>query len=302
MTLQQLIYVVTVAQTGSVNKAAQELFLAQSSLSASIRNLEEEIDFQIFRRTNRGIQVTTEGEEFLGYARQIVDQYHLAEERFVLKKETKKSFSVSSQHYTFVVSAFIELARQFRPDEYDLGIYECKTGEIIENVRNFKSELGILYLDDFNEEILQRIFMENGLEFEELFPCRIFAYISSKHPLAGRESLTLEDLEPYPCLSFDQGSSQAFYLAEEVFSMHNYRQSIKTSDRGTMLNLMTGLDGYTLCSGIICTDLNGEGYTVIPLDSDKVMHVGYIHRKDSTISSLGKRYIELLAAYRENVL
>ncbi len=302
MTLQQLIYVVTVADKGSMNKAAQELFLAQSSLSASIQNLEEEIQITLFARSNRGIRVTTEGEEFLGYARQIVNQYRLTEEKFVLKKQAKKNFSVSSQHYTFAVSAFIELAKQFGPDEYDFGIYECKTSEIIDNVRNMKSELGVVYLDDFNEEILGRIFLENGLEFTELFGCRTFAYLSSAHPLADRESLTLEDLEPYPCLSFEQGNSQAFYLAEEVFSMYHYRQSIKTSDRGTMLNLMTGLNGYTLCSGIICEDLNGSGYTVIPLQSDKIMRVGYIHRKDSAISPLGQKYIEELIKYKTYVL
>ncbi len=302
MTLQQLTYVVTVAEKGSMNKAAQELFLAQSSLSTGIQNLEEEIGLELFYRTNRGIRITPEGEEFLNYARQIVEQFRLTEKKFVEKKQTKKSFSVSSQHYTFVVSAFIDLASCFGPDEYDFGIYECKTSEIIENVRNMRSELGIIYLDDFNEEMLGRTLEDNGLIFEELFPCRTFAYLSAGHPLAKREKVTLEDLEPYPCLSFDQGSDQALYLAEEVFSTYDYRQRIRTSDRGTMLNLMTGLNGYTLCSGIICEDLNGPGYTVIPLDTDKIMHVGYIRRRDSALSHLARLYIEKLRKYQKNIL
>lgn len=227
MTLQQLIYAVTVADQTSMNRAAQALFLSQSSLSASIHNLEQEIGLTIFRRTNRGVSPTPEGEEFLLYARQIVNQYRLAEEKYIYKKESKKSFSVSSQHYTFAVKAFIEMAKRFGPDQYALGIYECKTAEILENVRNYKSELGVLYIDDFNGEILQKLMADNGLEFTELFTCNTYVFLAASHPLANRESLSLEDLEPYPCLSFDQGSNQAFYLAEEVYSTYHYRQIIK---------------------------------------------------------------------------
>ena len=206
MTLQQLIYAVTIADQSSMNRAARTLFLSQSSLSASIHHVEEEIGLTIFRRTNRGVSLTPEGEEFLLYARQIVNQYRLAEEKYIYKKEAKKSFSVSSQHYTFAIKAFIEMAKRFGPDQYALGIYECKTAEILENVRNYKSELGVLYIDDFNEEILRRLFADNGLEFTELFTCNTYVFLAANHPLARRESLSLEDLEPYPCLSFDQGS------------------------------------------------------------------------------------------------
>lgn len=302
MTLQQLTYVVTVAEASSVNKAAQSLFLSQSSLSASIQNLEHELGFAIFHRTNRGVTVTPEGEEFLIYARQIVNQYRLTEEKFVLKKETKKSFSVSAQHYTFAVKAFIEMAKQFQPEQYAFGIYECKTAEIIENVRSYKSELGVLYMDDFNTEILQRLFADNALEFTELFPCKTYVFLAASHPLAQRDSVALEDLQPYPCLSFDQGESQSFYLAEEVYSTWHYRQVIKASDRATLLNLMVGLHGYTLCSGILCEDLNGTDYRVIPLQSDKIMHIGYIRRRGSYLSRLGEIYIDELKKCNVNVL
>ena len=214
MTLQQLTYCIAIADANSINQAAQSLFISQSSLSTSIRKLEQEIGITIFRRTNRGVKVTPEGEEFLVYARQILDQYRLAEEKYVEKKDVKKSFSVSSQHYTFAVKAFIELAKQFSIDEYAFGIYECKTAEIIENVKSYKSELGVLYIDDFNRDILMKILDENELDFTELFRCSTYVFLAKSHPLSYRETLSLEDLEPYPCLSFDQGQSQAFYLAE----------------------------------------------------------------------------------------
>ena len=302
MTLQQLTYCIAIADADSINQAAQSLFISQSSLSTSIRKLEEEIGISIFRRTNRGVRVTPEGEEFLVYARQILNQYRLAEEKYIEKKDVKKSFSVSSQHYTFAVKAFIELAKQFSIDEYAFGIYECKTAEIIENVRSYKSELGVLYLDDFNRDILMKILDENDMDFTELFRCSTYVFLAKSHPLSGRESLSLEDLEPYPCLSFDQGQNQAFYLAEEVYSTYHYRQIIKASDRATLLNLMVGLNAYTLCSGILCEELNGTDYQVIPLRSDKIMHIGYISRRDAMISDLGRIYIEELGKCSTDVL
>ncbi len=302
MTLQQLTYAVTVAQQASMNRAAQTLYLSQSSLSASIQNLEQEIGLTLFSRTNRGVTVTPEGEEFLLYARQIVEQYRLTEEKYVLKKETKKSFSVSAQHYTFAVKAFIEMAKQYRLEQYAFGIYECKTAEILENVRSYKSELGVLYLDDFNREILLRLIAESGLEFTELFPCRTFVFLAAAHPLAAQPSIAMEELAPYPCLAFDQGRDQAFYLAEEVYSTYHYRQVIKASDRATLLNLMIGLNGYTLCSGILCEDLNGTDYRAVPLRSDKIMHIGYVRRKGSTVSPLGALYIAELKKCSVNVL
>lgn len=302
MTLQQLTYAVTVAENGSMNKAAQALFISQSSLSASVQNLEKEIGVTIFHRTNRGVSITPQGEEFLIHARQIVNQYRLTEETYVLKKESRKNFSVSAQHYTFAIKAFIEMAKQFHLDQYAFGIYECKTAEIIENVRSYKSELGVIYIDDFNEEILQRLLADNGLEFTELFRCSTYVFLAAAHPLAQRESLSMEDLEGYPCLSFDQGNNQSFYLAEEVYSTYHYRQIIKASDRATLLNLMIGLDGYTLCSGILCEDLNGTDYRVIPLQSNKIMRIGYIKRQGCEISHLGLIYIDELQKCNVNIL
>ena len=302
MTIQQLIYAVTIAGCHSMNKAAQVLFLSQSSLSVSVQNLEEELGISLFRRTNRGVSTTPEGEEFLIYARQLVHQYHLTEEKFIQKKKSRKSFSVSSQHYSFAVKAFIEMAKHFRLDQYAFGMYECKTAEILENVRKYKSELGILYLDDFNRESLLRLFEDNDLVFTELFSCGVYVFLAGRHPLAGREILTMEELEPWPFLSFDQGENETFYLSEEVYSTWQYRQLIRASDRATFLNMMVGLNGYTLCSGILCEDLNGTDYCTVPLDTDKKMHIGYIRRRDSEISELGRLYIDELLKCDAHIL
>ena len=298
MTLTQLRYVIAIANAGSMNEAARNLFISQPSLSSTVKDLEEEIGVELFRRSNRGIFVTPEGEEFLGYARQVVEQYELMESKYISKKPSKKKFSVSTQHYTFAVDAFVELVKQFGMDEYEFAIHETKTYSVIENVKNFKSEIGILYLNDFNSKILTKLFHEFNLEFHELLKCSIYVYMWKGHPLADREEIELSELLEYPCLSFEQGEYNSFYFAEEVLSTYEYKRLIKADDRATFLNLMVGLNGYTLCSGIICEKLNGSEYCAVRLKSDEVMTIGSLARKGAPISSLGKKYLEEISKYK----
>lgn len=298
MTLTQLRYVIAIANAGSMNEAARTLFISQPSLSSAVKDLEEEIGVELFRRSNRGIFVTPEGEEFLGYARQVVEQYELMESKYISKKPSKKKFSVSTQHYTFAVDAFVELVKQFGMDEYEFAIHETKTYSVIENVKNFKSEIGILYLNDFNSKILTKLFHEFNLEFHELLKCSIYVYMWKGHPLTDREEIELSELLEYPCLSFEQGEYNSFYFAEEVLSTYEYKRLIKADDRATFLNLMVGLNGYTLCSGIICEKLNGSEYCAVRLKSDEVMTIGYLARKGAPISSLGKKYLEEISKYK----
>lgn len=302
MTLAQLRYAITVAGASSMNEAARKLFISQPSLSAAIKELEEEVGVELFKRTNRGISVTLEGEEFIGYARQVVEQYNLIESKYILKENTKKKFGVSMQHYTFAVKAFVEMVKQFGMDEYEFEIHETKTYDVIEDVKNCKSEIGILYLNDFNKKVLTKLFHESAVEFHELLKCHIYVYLWKGHPLASKEEITLEELEEYPCLSFDQGNNNSFYFAEEVLSTYHYKQLIRANDRATLLNLMVGLNGYTLCSGIICEELNGSDYCAVRLRSDESMTIGYLSRKGVTISSLGKKYIEELSKYKDKAL
>lgn len=301
MTLQQLQQIITIADSGSMNEAAKKMFISQPSLSAAVKELEKEIGIGIFVRSNRGIVITPEGEEFLGYARQIIEQYQLLEKRYIEKK-TKKKFSVSMQHYTFAVKAFVEMVKKVGMEEYDFAIHETRTWDVIENVRYFKSELGVLYLNDYNALIMQKIFKENGLEFTELFQCETYVYLWSGHPLANQKQISMKELEEYPCLAFDQGKNGAAYFAEEMKSTYDYKRIIHADDRATLLNLMVGLNAYTLCSGIICEELNGPDYRAIPLVETEKMRIGYIKRKGARISPMGEIYIQELEAYGETLL
>lgn len=302
MTLTQCKYAVTVAEAGSMNEAARLLFISQPSLSAAIRELEDETGTELFLRTNRGIALTPEGEEFIGYARMLLEQYQLMESKYIAKEKTKKKFSVSMQHYTFAVSAFVELVKQFGMDEYEFAVHETKTYDVIDDVKNFRSEIGILYVNDFNQKVLYKLFWDCGLEFHELLRCGIYVYLWKGHPLANQELISLEDLREYPCLSFDQGAHGSFYFAEEVLSTYEYKRIIKANDRATLLNLMIGLNAYTLCSGIICEELNGSDYCAVKLDSNEVMTIGYLARKGTKISRIGQQYLAEISKFRDKGL
>ena len=302
MTIQQIKYAVTVAECCSMNKAADELFISQPSLSGAIKDLEEEIGIDIFIRNNRGVTVTIEGNRFLAYGRQLLEQYQMISEEYIEKKAGKKKFSVSMQHYSFAVKAFVEVVKQLDMEEYELAVIETKTFEVIENVKNYISEIGVLFVNKFNNKVLNKYFKDNNLEFIKLFDCNTYVYLWQNHPLANHEIITMDDLEDYPCLSFEQGKNNSFYLAEEVLSDYQYKRVIKANDRATMLNLMVGLNGYTLCSGIISEDLNGNDYRAVPLESEEIMTIGYAKKKGMSLSLIGKLYIEELLKYKKMVL
>lgn len=302
MTITQLRYVITVATSTSMNEAARKLFISQPSLSTSIKELEQEIGIDIFIRSNRGIGLTPAGEEFIGYAKQVVQQYELIENKYVSGEKQKRHFSVSSQHYAFAVDAFAKMVEQFGMDEYEFAMYETRTADVIQDVKNFKSEIGILYVNDFNRQVLTKLFDENGLEFHPLLECGIYAYIWKGHPLATKEKVTLEELNEYPCISFEQGRDNSFYFAEEMLATYKYNQLIRVSDRATGLNLLIGLNGFTLCSGILCENLNGSEHCAVKLDNNEVMTVGYLVRKGMTISPLGEKYIEEILKFKDQGL
>lgn len=302
MTLAQLKYAVCAAGENSLNGAAKKLYISQPSLSNAISALENEIGIKIFNKLKTGITLTVEGEEFIGYARQVLEQYELLDAKYISRKEAKKKFSVSMQHYTFAVNAFIETIQEYGMDTYEFEVYEDTTYAVIENVRNCKSELGVLYLNDFNEKILQKLFDEYGLAFHPLFDCGLYVYMWKNHPLAKQNKISIEELMEYPCLSFAQGGHNSFYFAEEVLSTLPYKKLIKASDRATLLNLMVGINGYTLCSGILCEELNGSDYVAIKLDSEETMTIGYIARKDSRLSHIGASYLSALEKFKDKAM
>ena len=291
-----------IAQQQSIHKAAQSLFVSQPSLSSAVKDLEEEYGIQLFMRSNRGIKLTPEGEEFLIYAKQMLDHYQLMEERYKGEKHIKEKFSVSMQHYTFAVEAFMKVAREHDMDDYEFAVYETKTCDVIENVASQKSEIGVIYMNDFNEKIIQKMLRERELTFIDLFECGIYVYLWKNHPLANRKEIDFNDLEKYPCLCFEQGVNNSFYFAEEVFSTYDYKKIIRAYDRATLLNLMVGMNGYTLCSGIICEELNGSEYCAIPFVTDEKMRIGYIKNKKFPLTRIAGKYIEELKKYEINVL
>jgi len=294
MTLQQLRYAAGVARYGSFNEAASRLFISQPSLSAAIRDLEGEIGIRIFARTSRGVNVTSEGAEFLAYARQVLEQTELLETRYRDAKPQRRLFSVSTQHYAFAVNAFVDLIRDLGAEEYEYTLRETRTHEIVDDVRNLRSEIGILYLNDFNSKVLRKLFAEGALVFTPLFTALPHVFISAHHPLARRKSVTLDDLADYPCLSFEQGEYNSFHFSEEIQSTLVHRKSIKVSDRATLFNLLIGLNGYTISTGVLTADLNGNAIVPVPLELDEEITVGYVVHKSVSLSSAGTLYLEKL--------
>ena len=299
MTLTQLHYLMVIAETNSLNKAAEQLYMPQPSLTSAMKELERELGITLFYRSGRGVTLTGDGAEFLLYAKQLYGQYENILEKYGRGGSYKKKFGVSTQHYSFAVKAFVDVAKQFDMSKYEFAIRETMTAAVISDVSTMKSEIGVLYLCDFNRKSMKKLLNSASLEFHHLIDCQAYVYIWKGHPLAKESSITFEQLKDYPCLSFEQGDNSSFYLSEEILSTNEYSQMIRANDRATMLNLMVGLNGYTLCSGIICEELNGSDYLTVPFEDDErnqnsVMEIGYVTRKNSTLSRIGGLYVEEL--------
>ena len=297
MTLQQLKYVITVAETGTITEAANQLFISQPSLTNAIHELEKEMNIVIFNRTNKGISLSKEGEGFLGYARQVLEQVAMLEDKYKGNGGGKKQFCVSTQHYSFAVNAFVDLIKEYGQEEYDFSLRETQTYEIIEDVARLRSEIGILFLNDFNEAVINKILKSYDLEFHLLFIAKPHVFISRSHPLAEKKVITNQELETYPYLSFEQGEHNSYYFSEEIFSESERKKNIRVRDRATLFNLLIGLNGYTVCSGVIDKKLNGSEIIAVPLADESDMRIGYITHRKGIISRLGNSYLEALMKY-----
>ena len=297
MTLTQLKYVITVANEGSISEAAKELFISQPSLTNAVKELENEMGITIFNRTNKGVSLSPEGDEFLAYARQVMGQVELLEDKYKKVEERSSRFCVSCQHYSFAVSAFVDVIKEYGADKYDFTLRETQTHEIIEDVAKLKSEVGVLYFSKHNEKVLSKIIRKNDLVFTEFYQADIHVFISNKHPLADKEYVTLKDLENYPYLSFEQGEYNSFYFSEEILNSIDRKKNIKVRDRATLFNLVVGLDGYTVSSGVISNELNWGNIIAKPLKLDEKMRIGYVTKKGIALSKYAKSYIEGLHKY-----
>lgn len=302
MTIQQLHYAITISETGSFNKASEILYVAQPSLTSSMKELEKELGISIFHRSGRGVTLTNDGVEFVLYARQLYQQYESLLQKYGKLGTLKKKFGISTQHYSFAVKSFVVMVKKFNTAEYEFAIRETKTKEVIDDVSTGKSEIGIIYLSNFNRMAITKLLHTKDLEFHELTACDAYVYLWKGHPLADCKAIRFEQLNEYPCLSFEQGDNSSFYFAEEILSTNEYARTIKANDRATMLNLMIGLNGYTLCSGIICEELNGSDYIAVPFeheDSETAdrMVIGYITKKNMPLSRMGELYIAEIKQY-----
>ena len=297
MTLQQLRYVTMVAETGTITEAANRLYISQPSLTNAIHELEKEMNIVIFNRTNKGISLSREGEDFLGYARQILEQAAILEDKYKGNGGGKKQYCVSTQHYSFAVNAFVDLIKEYGQDEYDFSLRETQTYEIIEDVARLRSEIGILFLNDFNEAVINKILKSYDLEFHQLYVAKPHVFISRKLPLAGKDRIINEELEEYPYLSFEQGEHNSFYFSEEVFAAVERKKNIRVRDRATLFNLLIGLNGYTVCSGVIDKKLNGKDIIAVPLADENDMRIGYITHRKGMLSRLGNTYLEAIKKY-----
>ncbi|MGI6117725.1 MAG: LysR family transcriptional regulator [Bilifractor sp.] len=302
LTLQQLRYAVAVAEAGSISQAAEKLFISQPSLSAAIQEIEKSVGRMLFKRTPRGMQLTADGAEFLGYARQVLQQMDMLEANYSSAQHVRKRFSVSTQHYTFAANAFVELVKNADYPTYEFSLLEGRTSEIIENVHNMKSELGILYLSSFNESVIRKVLAENGLTFTSLFTAAPHVFLCRTHPLAGRAEVTIAELDDYPYITYDQGLDNSFYFSEELLSTRQVKKHIIVSDRAALVNFLIGLNAYTISTGIFPAYLHGEDIISVPLDVEEHMEVGYIQNRHAVASPLGGLYIEALRKIADDIV
>lgn len=294
MTIKQLKYIIAVADAGSITEASKKIFIAQPSLTASIQELEKEYNITIFSRSKKGIKLTNEGEEFLGYARQVLDQLNLIDERYTGTSLSKQRFCVSSQHYSFAVEGFVELLKKYGGKKYEFHMRETQTYDIIDDVTHLRSEIGILYINDFNKTIIEKTLRDNNLSFTSLFKTTPHVFVGKDSPLAKKKTLTLDDLKPYPRLSYEQGSHNSFYFSEEILSTVDCDKELIVKDRATLFNLLIGMNGYTICSGVISEELNGPNIVARPLNVEDYMDIGYILPNSTRISNLTSEYISIL--------
>ena len=301
MTIIQLKYVIALANASSMREAASKLFVSQPALSATIRELEEELGIKIFERNNKGIALTNEGREFLTYAKQAVSQYQVIEDRYVESERDKVHFSVSMQHYVFAVKAFLNAIREFSYSKYTYSVQETKTDEVLINVRDLKSEIGIISYSKGNENIFRKLFREYGLSFHPLMVRDTYAYLWKDHPLADREEISLEDLKEYPCISFDQSSESEFYLSEEALGEYDFVKRIKSNDRATSMEIMAGMNGFSIGTGIMTESVAiSNDLVCIKLKEDDPLTIGYIIRTGNALSDIGQRYVEELEKYKDS--
>ncbi len=300
MNINQLKYVITIANTPSIRDAATKLFVSQPALSSSIHDLEDELGILLFERSNKGVRLTDAGREFLIYAKKVVGQYEILEDRYLAGDKEKERFSVSTQHYNFAITSFANVLKRFSPEKFEFMIHETKTMDVLEHVKEMRSEVGVVSYSGSNYTLIKKLLKEYQLDFVPLMRRETYAYVWKESKLAREKVISLEDLKDYPCVSFDQGDNDHFYLNEEAMGDYDFQKMIRSDDRATTMELIAQLGGYSIGSGMLAEE-NAilRGLVSIKLKEEDPLIIGYITRKGGTLSKYGLAYIDELATYKE---
>ena len=288
MNFQQCRYVQAIAETGSFSQASKKLFVTQPNLSASIKDLEEELGVQLFVRSNTGARLTDDGNDFVKYAKRIIGELDLLESRY--QQSFRKSFTVASHHYDFLSLPLTQVAQDFGDDYQEFHLIETTTKKILESVDNFESDLGIIYLDADNRHILEKSLANQDLTFTSLgeFPTRIF--LRRGHPLADREVLRQKDLEGYPQVRFRQEKS-GLHFDEDTLEVLDNQTIMYSNDRGTVMNLLTASDAYASGLGIVNSFIK-EQIVLIPLADSPVHTLGYVTNNKRKSTPILEAFVE----------
>lgn len=292
MTIQQCKYVLEIAESGSFNEAAKRLFIAQSSLSLSIKSLEEELQIKIFERAENGVCLTKEGSEFIRYARGMVDQYDFIVQRFT-QRQRGECLSVATQHYDFVADIFGKLMNEIKEEAFDLALREMKTYEVINETETAYCDIGILAVKSNDVGIMRRYLGKRGLQFTAVREAGPHIYLRRGHPLCESPLITAGMLSDFPYVSYEQGKHNVPLFAEEIFHTGGNKR-VEISDRASLMNVLLATDSYTVGTGIMPSLLNEGRIVSIPFESDDSYLIGYILRKDRTPSALTTRFTEMM--------
>lgn len=294
MNIQQLRYVVAIANSGTFREAAEKMYVSQPSLSISVRDLEKELGFKIFRRTSSGTFLTRRGMEFYEKAQELVKGFDIFQNQYANPEEEKDEFSVASQHYDFLPPTITAFSERY-PDYKNFRIFESTTVQILDEVAQGHSEIGIIYLNNQNKKgIMQRV-EKLGLEVIELIPFHTHIYLREGHPLAQKEELVMEDLADLPTVRFTQEKDEYLYYSENFVDSAS-SQMFNVTDRATLNGILERTDAYATGSGFLDSD-SVNGITVIRLKDNLDNRMVYVKREEVELSQAGTLFVEVMQEY-----
>lgn len=295
MNIQQLRYVVAIANSGTFREAAEKMYVSQPSLSISVRDLEKELGFKIFRRTSSGTFLTRRGMEFYEKAQELVKGFDVFQNQYANPEEEKDEFSIASQHYDFLPPTITAFSQQY-PDYKNFRIFESTTVQILDEVAQGHSEIGIIYLNNQNQKgIMQRI-EKLGLEVIELIPFQTHIYLREGHPLAKKKELVMEDLVDLPTVRFTQEKDEYLYYSENFVDTSASSQMFNVTDRATLNGILERTNAYATGSGFLDSD-SVNGITVIPLNDNLNNRMVYVKREEVDLSQAGTLFVEVMQEY-----